>query len=63
MTKAFDEVEDLVFSVKDRPLTTDEMNKIESLKPEMTEQERELDLLFLLETVDVPEFYETNGSA
>lgn len=61
MTKAFDEVEDLVFSVEDRTLTVDEMNKIESLKPEMTEQERELDLLFLLETVDVPEFYENDG--
>jgi hypothetical protein len=60
VTKAFDEVEDLVFSVEDRPLSIDEMNKIESLKPEMTEQERELDLLFLLETVDVPEFYENN---
>ena len=62
MTKAFDEVEDLVFSVEDRHLTVDEINKIESLKPEMTEQERELDLPALLETVDVPEFYENNGS-
>jgi len=61
VTKAFDEVEDLVFSVEDRPLSIDEMNKIESLKPQMTQQERELDLLFLIETVDVPEFYENNG--
>ena len=42
------------------------VNRIEIVDPdfiEITEQERELDLLFLLETVDVPEFYENNGSA
>ena len=59
---AFEKAEELVFSVNDRPLTSAEVNQIESLKPQMSRQEREMDLLFLLETVDVPEFYETNGS-
>ena len=62
MTRAFDKAEDLVLSVNDRPLTTAEVEQIESLKPQMSRQERELDLLFLMETVDVPEFYEDNGS-
>ena len=62
MTEAFDKVEDLVLSVKDRPLTAEEFKQIESLKPKMSRQEREMDLLFLMETVDVPEFYEDNGS-
>ena len=61
MTRAFDKAEDLVFSVNDRPLTSEEVEQIESLKPQMSRQERELDLLFLMETVDVPEFYEDNG--
>jgi len=61
MTRAFDKAEDLVLSVNDRPLTTAEVEQIESLKPQMSRQERELDLLFLMETVDVPEFYEDNG--
>tara|TARA_R100001463_G_scaffold60398_1_gene112886 strand:+ start:280 stop:471 length:192 start_codon:yes stop_codon:yes gene_type:complete len=62
MTRAFEKAEELVFSVNDRPLTSAEVNQIESLKPQMSRQEREMDLLFLMETVDVPEFYEDNGS-
>ena len=62
MTEAFKKAEDLVLSINDRPLTSEEVKQIESLKPQMSRQEREMDLLFLMETVDVPEFYENNGS-
>jgi hypothetical protein len=61
MTEAFEKAEELVLSVNDRPLTAEEVKQIESLKPKMSRQERELDLPSLLETVDVPEFYENNG--
>jgi len=63
MTEAFDKAEKLVFSVNDRPLTPAKVKQIESLKPQMSRQEREFTLMFLMETVDVPEFYEDNGSA